>query len=92
MRSGFDSVTHRAFTTKWHKLGLLGLSILRAGTVKILPESPVIYAPPLDEVAFLVEAASHPERTKTGWGDNLISVLSQLENLDRSRRGVAEVA
>jgi hypothetical protein len=31
MRNGNDSVTTRVFTTKSHKMGLLGLSILRAG-------------------------------------------------------------
>jgi hypothetical protein len=36
--------------------------------VTILPESPVIFAPPLDEVAFLVEAAAHPERGAHGLG------------------------
>jgi hypothetical protein len=32
-------------------------------------------------VAFLVEAAAHPERARTGWGDNVLSVLTQLENV-----------
>jgi phytoene synthase len=92
MRGGCDSVTTRAYTSKGHKIGLLGLSVLRAGAVSILPESPVVFAPPLEEVAFLVEAAAHPERTRTGWGDNLLSVLSQLESRERSRRGLAETA
>jgi phytoene synthase len=60
--------------------------------VTILPESPVIFAPPLDEVAFLVEAAAHPERARTGWGDNVLSVLTQLESRERARRGLAETA
>jgi len=91
-RSGYDSVSTRAYTTKWHKLGLLGLSILRAGAVSVLPENPVIYAPPLPEVAFLVEAAAHPERSRAGWGDNVLSVLTQLENRERNKRGLAETA
>jgi phytoene synthase len=91
-RSGYDSVTTRAYTTKWHKIGLLGLSVLRAGAVSVLPENPVIFAPPLPEVAFLVEAAAHPERSRTGWGDNVLSVLTQLENRERNKRGLAETA
>ena len=67
--AGMTASAPAAYTTKWHKLGLLGLSILRAGAVTVLPENPVIYAPPLPEVAFLVEAAAHPERSRTGWGD-----------------------
>lgn len=90
--AGHDSVTNRVFTTRRHKLGLLGVSVLRAAAASVLPESPVIYAPPLAEVAFLVEAAAHPERTRTGWGDNLLSVLSQLETRERARRGLAETA
>jgi hypothetical protein len=43
-------------------------------------------------VAFLVEAAAHPERARTGWGDNVLSVLTQLENNERARRGLAETA
>jgi phytoene synthase len=92
MRSGYDSVTTRVYTTKSHKMGLLGLSILRAGAVTVLPESPVVFAPPLEEVAFLVEAAAHPERARTGWGDNVLSVLTQLESRERARRGLAETA
>jgi phytoene synthase len=60
--------------------------------VTVLPESPVVFAPPLHEVAFLVEAAAHPERTRTGWGDNVLSVLTQLESRERARRGLAETA
>jgi phytoene synthase len=91
-RGGYDSVTRRAFTTRGQKLGLLGWSVIRAGVVTILPQSAVIYAKPLDEVAFLVEAASHPDVAKTGWGENVISVLSQLEAQDRAQDGLAQTA
>src|SRR6056297_3786135 len=57
-RKGHDSITQRAHTTGRQKLGYLGLSILRAGWVSVVPQSPVIFAQPLDEVAFLVEAAA----------------------------------
>jgi len=91
-RNGYDSVTQRAFTTSRQKLGWLGVSVLRAGALTILPESPVIYAKPLPETAFLVEAAAHPEAAKTGWGDNVLSVLSQLEARDRADRGLEQTA
>ncbi|MGP1357410.1 15-cis-phytoene synthase [Roseicyclus sp.] len=91
-RAGHDSITQRAFTTRRHKLGLLGWSILRAGAVTVFPQSAVIYARPLDEVAFLVEAAAHPDRAKTGWGESVLSVLSQLEARDRDRGNLAGAA
>jgi phytoene synthase len=91
-RGGYDSVTRRAYTTRGQKLGLLGWSVIRAGVVTILPQSAVIYAKPLPEVAFLVEAAAHPDVAKTGWGENVISVLSQLEAKDRAQDGLAQTA
>jgi phytoene synthase len=91
-RNGHDSVTCRAFTTRRQKLGLLGWSILRAGSVTVFPQSAVIYAKPLPEVAFLVEAAAHPDAAKTGWGDGVLSVLSQLEARDRATPALARSA
>ncbi|MCT4682176.1 MAG: phytoene/squalene synthase family protein [Roseicyclus sp.] len=91
-RNGHDSVTTRAFTTRRQKLGLLGWSILRAGSVTVFPQSAVIYAKPLPEVAFLVEAAAHPDAAKTGWGEGVLSVLSQLEARDRTTPALARSA
>jgi phytoene synthase len=91
-RVGHDSITRRVYTTRTHKIGLLGLSLLRAGASVVTPQNPVLFAPPLPEVAFLVEAAAHPDPAKSGWGDNLLSVLTQLESRERDRRGLAEVA
>ena len=91
-RNGHDSITTRAFTTRRQKLGLLGWSILRAGSVTVFPQSAVIYAKPLPEVAFLVEAAAHPDAAKTGWGEGVLSVLSQLEARDRTTPALARSA
>jgi phytoene synthase len=91
-RNGHDSITTRAFTTRRQKLGLLGWSILRAGSVTVFPQSAVIYAKPLPEVAFLVEAAAHPDVAKTGWGEGVLSVLSQLEARDRATPALARSA
>ncbi|MDG4646907.1 phytoene/squalene synthase family protein [Roseibacterium sp. SDUM158017] len=88
-RNGHDSVTTRAFTTRTQKMGLLGWSIIRAGAATALPQSAVYYAKPLDEVAFLVDAAAHPDRSRTGWGESVLSVLSQLEARDREDESLA---
>ncbi len=87
-RNGHDSITQRAFTTRGQKLGLLGLSVLRAGIVSIMPNSAVLHARPLPETAFLVEAAARQAPAKSAWGENVISVLAQLEARDRSDEGL----
>jgi len=91
-RAGYDSITQRVHTSGAQKLGLLGRSAFHAAWVSILPQSPVIYAPPLPEVAFLVEAAAHPDTSQTRWGDGVLSVLSQLEARDRAERGLDQPA
>ncbi|NKX45042.1 15-cis-phytoene synthase [Roseicyclus persicicus] len=91
-RNGHDSVTRRAFTTRGQKMRLLGWSVIRAGVVTAFPQSAVIYAKPLEEVAFLVEAAAHPDAAKTGWGENVLSVLTQLEARDRGDARLARTA
>lgn len=57
-RAGCDSVSHRARTNGTQKLGWLALSGLRAGTTMVMPRSAVLYARPLPETSFLVEAAA----------------------------------
>lgn len=56
-RQGCDSVTRRARTSAAQKLGWMAIAGLRAGTGLVMPRSAVIYAPPLAETAFLVDAA-----------------------------------
>ncbi|MCR9068081.1 MAG: phytoene/squalene synthase family protein [Rhodobacteraceae bacterium] len=87
-RQDFDSVTTRAFTTRPHKIALLGLSVARAATQTILPESPVIYAPALPETQFLVDAAAAPDTARAEWSDRVLGVLGQLEAQDRMQRGL----
>ncbi|MEX3017357.1 15-cis-phytoene synthase [Gymnodinialimonas hymeniacidonis] len=81
-RSGYDSISMRATTTGGHKMRLLGLSVMRAGLATVLPESPVIFAKPLPETAFLVDAAAHPKANSPVWSDSVISVLGQLKSQD----------
>ena len=57
-RNGYDSITQRGHTSKAQKLGWLMRSGARAAGTVITPRSPVIYAAPLPEVRFLVEAAA----------------------------------
>jgi len=77
-RLGFDSITQRARTTKLQKLGWMGQAILRSGVSMITPQSPVLHAKPLSEVAFLVDAASRNTRP-IGRTAALLDVLAQLQ-------------
>ena len=86
----YDSITSRAHTSTSEKLGLLALALGEAGLTSVMPRSAVIYAPPLDEVGFLVEAAATDPSPRSAWGDGrvgaLVSVLAQLEQRDRDAR------
>ncbi|MCR9085253.1 MAG: phytoene/squalene synthase family protein [Rhodobacteraceae bacterium] len=90
-RNGYDSISWRGRTTKGQKVGWLGLSAVRATLSTVLPGSPVLFAPPLAETAFLVEAAAREPRRVEGWGPGrsgaLLEIFAQLEAQDRARSG-----
>ncbi|MFD1341215.1 15-cis-phytoene synthase [Litorisediminicola beolgyonensis] len=84
-RMGHDSLTARARTSTGQKVGWLILSGMRAGASPVLPRSAVLYARPLSETAFLVDAAA---RVGDRWSraDSLIDALTRLATEDRARR------
>lgn len=82
-RLEYDSINARARTTGRQKLGWLGLSVLRSAVSMMLPQSAVLHAPAVAEVAFLVDAAAH-KQTRFSRSEALFSVLAQLEAKDRS--------
>ena len=86
-RMDYDSISARARTTKLQKLGWLANSTARAGLTTVMPRSAVLFAPALDEVQFLVDAASHgaPQRRS----DSLFEALATLELKRRTDRGIA---
>ena len=84
-RLGHDSVSARGRTSSAQKLGWLGLSVLRAAASVVLPGSAVLHAPPMPEVAFLVDAAAR-KSTRFSRSEALFSALAQLEAQDRGRR------
>lgn len=81
-RNGYDSIGSRARTTGMQKVGWLALSMTRSMLSTVLPASPCLYAAPLSEVAFLVEAAAEP-KPQTGWSTTLLDIFAQLEARDR---------
>ncbi|WP_179380756.1 15-cis-phytoene synthase [Jannaschia marina] len=74
---GHDNITTRARTTKARKLALIGQAGARTAATFVLPTSPILYAPPLPEVAFLVDAAAEGVRAPTR-ATALLEVLADL--------------
>jgi 15-cis-phytoene synthase len=85
-KAGYDSLTTRAHTSRPQKIGWLGLSMLRAGATMVMPKSALLYAQPLDEVRFLVDAAARRPQRQTSRSDALIGALAQLEQHSRTQR------
>ncbi|MDP3265129.1 MAG: phytoene/squalene synthase family protein [Tabrizicola sp.] len=81
-RGGYDSVGQRARTTKAQKIGWLGLAVAKSAAVSVMPRGAVLHAPPVPEVAFLVQAAARAIPSR-GRSDALLGVLAQLEARDR---------
>lgn len=84
---GHDAISYRARTNRWQKLNWLGLASLRAGWTAVSPRNPVIFARPLEETAFLVEAAAHPRETRARWSDRVSKILVELEAIERRQAG-----
>lgn len=78
----FDSITRRARTTKVQKLGFLGLSTLRTGISVIMPKSPRVYAKPLEETRFLIDAATEGQPAPEGRSDRLFHIMANLKQHD----------
>ncbi len=88
-RNGYDTVSYRARTYKAQKLGWLMVSLMRSGVTMVSVVPATLYARPLPETQYLVDAAARGEAPADAWGDGrsgaLLSVLAQLEARDRDR-------
>ncbi|MCL3883093.1 phytoene/squalene synthase family protein [Marivita sp. GX14005] len=88
-RQGFDPITARASTGRLRKAALLGKSAGYAAGSFVMPQPATLYAPPLAETAFLVDAVAERDGTAPFWGAGRAgSVLRALAEL-RSRDPVA---
>ena len=81
-RQGHDSVSMRARTSKAQKIGWMAQASARAATSIVMPQPAVIYAPPLPEVAFLVDATASGPRvfSRTGAMLDVLADLSAQRN------------
>ena len=84
VRTGdYDTISQRARTTGRQKLGWVILAFLRGAGTAVMPRSPMLYARPLPETAFLVEAAGDPHAGASDWSDTLYRTMAQLKTQDR---------
>ncbi|MEM8788112.1 MAG: phytoene/squalene synthase family protein [Pseudomonadota bacterium] len=85
----YDSVRVRAHTGGLRKLGLGGRALAASGLSVLLPRSAVLYAPPLEECGYLVQAAARaPEGRWRAAVDRRVNTVTevflQLEARDRA--------
>lgn len=78
-RNDCDSFSHRARTTGAQKLRLMALASAKSAAGMVMPQSAVLYAKPLSEVAWLVDAAARhvPSRGRT------LALIDTLADLTR---------
>lgn len=76
-RMEYNSISARARTNKTQKIGWLAQSALQTGFSVIMPKSAVLYAQPLPEVRFLVDAAAHARPQSRSM--DLLDTLAALE-------------
>lgn len=84
-RSGYDSISSRARTSKSQKMGWLGVSAARAAMTMVMPQSAVLYARCLPETDFLVQAAGHRDMRRTR-SDAVFEALTQVAQRERAHR------
>ena len=80
-RQMYDSISVRAHTSARQKLGWVAQAGLRTAGSVVMPKSAVIYAKPLDEVRFLVDAASQG-RADAGRSGAVLDILAELKARD----------
>jgi phytoene synthase len=91
-RNGHDSITLRARTTKAQKIKLIGKASVRAAATVVLPRSPIIFAKPLSEVSFLVDAAADQRSVNPTRLNNLMDVMAELRARELAHRRVQGLA
>ncbi|NBC95902.1 MAG: squalene/phytoene synthase family protein, partial [Deinococcus-Thermus bacterium] len=95
-RAGHDSVSTRARTGAGQKVGWLALSGLRAALSTVAPRAAVLYAKPLPETAFLVDAAAAAPGIAGPWGagraGELVALFAELKARDAARKARVPIA
>lgn len=84
-RSGYDSISSRAHTSKSQKLGWLTISAARAALTTVMPKSAVLYASSLPETKFLVQAAGR-QVDRRSRADAIFEALTQVAQCEKDQR------
>ncbi len=82
----YNSITQRAHTASWQKALWMGQAGVMAAVSTVMPRSALIYADPLPEVAFLVDAAARGQRNEPR-SAAVIGVLADLAARDGIGKG-----
>lgn len=87
--NGYDSISRRAVTTPTQKLGWVAQAMVRASLTLVMPQAATLYARPLPEVAFLVDAAAKPD-PQPSRTSAVLDVLSELRAREVARLAPGE--
>ena len=84
-KNNYDNINYRARTNKFTKTKLLAFSALQSLASVVLPAPATVYAEPLPQTKFLVEAAKFQEIFEVNWSSRFVSVIEQLKTHDQKK-------
>ena len=84
-KNNYDNINYRARTNKFTKTKLLTFSALQSLASVVLPAPATVYAEPLPQTKFLVEAAKFQEIFEVNWSSRFVSVIEQLKTHDQKK-------
>ena len=84
-KNNYDNINLRAKTNKFTKTKLLTFSTFQSLVSMILPAPATVFAKPLPQTEFLVEAAKIQGTTDLNWSGKFLSVIDQLKNHDQKK-------
>ena len=84
-KNNYDNINYRARTNKFTKTKLLTFSALQSLASVVLPAPATVYAEPLPQTKFLVEAAKFQETFEVNWSSRFVSVIEQLKTHDQKK-------
>ena len=83
--NNYDNINYRARTNKLTKTKLLTFSVVQSLASMVLPAPATVFAEPLRQTKFLVEAAKIQQAHEVNWSSRFLSVLEQLKTHDRKK-------
>jgi phytoene synthase len=84
-KNNYDNINYRARTDKFTKTKLMTFSVIQSLASMVLPAPATVYAKPLPQTKFLVEAAKRQETYESNWSSRFVSVIDQLKTYDKKK-------